>query len=264
MEAHRDYVAAGARVLVTASYQVSRAGFIAAGRTAAQADAALRRSVTIAKEAAAGSAALVAASVGPYGAITHDGGEYRGRYGLGHAQLVEFHAERIAVLLEAEPDLLAIETIPDADEAAALVEVLAEHPGVEAWLAFSCADAMTTWAGQPIADAVAVAAQSPAIGAIGVNCVDPRFVEGLVHRIRDGADLPVVAYPNAGGTWQPDTESWSPRADGGGLTAAALDRWLDAGVALLGGCCRTGPADIARVAAACARRRGDAVVRSPN
>lgn len=255
-DAHRDYVDAGARVLVTASYQVSRQGFVAAGRTAEQADAALRRSVDVAREAAADSEVLVAASVGPYGAITHDGGEYRGRYGLTHEQLVEFHAERVAVLVDAGPDLLAIETIPDADEAAALVDVLADHPDIAAWMTFSCGSATCTWAGQSIGDAVAVAAQSPSVRAVGVNCVDPALVAGLLQRIRAAVPLPMVAYPNAGRVWLPETESWSPASGGSGLPPEAVDAWLDAGVALLGGCCMTGPSDIAGIATASSRLRG--------
>ena len=73
--------------------------------------------------------ARVASSVGPYGAILHDGSEYRGRYGRTHRQLVDFHRERLEILAATGPDLLAIETIPDVDEAAALVEALADHPG---------------------------------------------------------------------------------------------------------------------------------------
>ena len=117
-------------VVITASYQVSRWGFEQAGMAADEADAALRASTVAARAAVGGvpgSGAKVAASVGPYGAILHDGSEYRGRYGRTHRQLVDFHRERLDVLAATGPDLLAIETIPDVDEAAALVEALADH-----------------------------------------------------------------------------------------------------------------------------------------
>ena len=97
---HQAYLDAGARVVVTASYQVSREGFIDAGRTSAQADAALRTAVEVAREAVADRDALVAASVGPYGAILHDGSEYRGRYDVSHARLVDFHGERLRVIAD--------------------------------------------------------------------------------------------------------------------------------------------------------------------
>jgi homocysteine S-methyltransferase len=266
--AHADFITAGAQVIITASYQVSRAGFVAQGRSADHADAALRRSVELAREAihrqASDHRVLVAASVGPYGAITHDGGEYRGRYGLSHAQLVDFHAERIAILAEASPDLFAVETIPDVDEAAAIGEVLARYPDVPAWVSFSCGDEERTWAGQPITEAVAVIADAPTVAAVGVNCVHPELVSGLLERMATASDLPLVAYPNSGRVWLPDVETWSAptrpvlRDDSppeqalcpGERTTLGwpLAAWRAAGAQVIGGCCLVEPADIAGLA----------------
>jgi homocysteine S-methyltransferase len=44
----------------------------------------------------------------------------------------------LAVLVRAEPDLIAFETIPSQKEAEALVELLKEFPNVKAWLSFNC------------------------------------------------------------------------------------------------------------------------------
>lgn len=236
--AHADFVDAGAQVVISASYQVSRRGFIAEGLAAQDADDALAASVTAAREAVGDSGARVAASIGPYGAILHDGSEYRGRYGLSHAELVDFHAERLAVLTHAAPDLLAIETIPDVDEARALVDVLAEHPTPPAWMTFSAADGAHTCAGQPIEDAVAVATSSPSVMAVGINCTDPRFVAPLLHRMRALTDLPLVVYPNAGGSWNPTTGAWDDVVDGG-FAPALVEVWQQAGASAIGGCCGT-------------------------
>lgn len=235
-QAHADYVEAGAHVLISASYQVSRRGFVEAGRTPADADAALAAS-TEAARAAAGAATRVAASVGPYGAILHDGSEYRGRYGVPRQQLVDFHRERLDVLAATSPDLLAVETIPDVDEAEALVDVLADHPGLPAWMTFSAIDDAHTCAGQPIEAAVAVAQSSPSVVAVGVNCTDPRHVESLVLRIRAVTDLPIVVYPNAGGDWNPQ-RGWRDAGDGT-FPAAVVDAWRRAGATAIGGCCGT-------------------------
>ncbi len=234
--AHSDFVDAGADVVITASYQVSRRGFEAAGLPARAADDALRASVETAREATRGSTVRVAASIGPYGAVLHDGSEYRGRYGLSHAALVDFHAERLEVLVDAVPDLLAIETIPDLEEAEALVEVLAAAPAMPAWLTFSAMDGERTCAGQPIEDAVAVAMTAPSIAAVGVNCTDPRFVTELVGRIRSVTELPIVIYPNAGGTWNPVEGSWSVEASPT-FDPDVVAQWLSAGAVAIGGCC---------------------------
>lgn len=251
--AHADFVAAGADVVITASYQVSRWGFEQAGMTADDADAALRASTRAARAAVAdvpGSRARVAASVGPYGAILHDGSEYRGRYGRTHRELVDFHRERLDVLAATGPDLLAIETIPDVDEAAALVQALADHPELPAWMSFSAMDDARTCAGQPIEEAVAVASSSPSVIAVGINCTDPRHVQGLVERMRAVAGLPVVVYPNAGGEWDASDGLWhGSTADGGAaFPSEVVQAWLDAGAAAVGGCCGTDARSISRVA----------------
>lgn len=242
--AHADFVESGADVVITASYQVSRRGFEAAGLTARGADAALVSSVEAARRATEGTSTRVAASVGPYGAILHDGSEYRGRYGLTHDELVDFHGERLAVLAGGGADLLAVETIPDVDEARALVEVLADHAGIPAWMSFSAADDAHTCAGQQIEEAVAVASAAPSVMAVGINCTDPRHVAPLVMRMRSVTDLPIVVYPNAGGAWNPEDGSWDDSIRGP-FAPALVEVWQQAGAVGIGGCCGT-DADVIR------------------
>jgi homocysteine S-methyltransferase len=250
--AHADYVAAGADVIITASYQVSRRGFEQAGMDRGDADAALRASTRVARDAVRDSGqARVAASVGPYGAILHDGSEYRGHYGLTRRQLVDFHRERLDVLVATEPDLLAIETIPDVEEVEALVEVLADHPDLPAWFSFSAVDGARICAGQPVEDAVAAATSAPSLIAVGINCTDPRHITSLVSRMRAVSALPVVVYPNAGGQWDPADGEWHGDAvndSADAFPAAVVQEWLTCGVRAVGGCCGTDDRSIRRVA----------------
>jgi len=232
--AHRAFVDAGADVVITASYQVSRQGFVAAGRTPKDADNALRDSVTAAREATLGTAALVAASVGPYGAVLHDGSEYRGRYGLSHKELRDFHRERLDILVAAEPDLLAIETIPDIDEAAALADVLGDFRHLPVWMTFSAVDDAHVCAGQPIEEAVAAVAHE--VSAVGINCTDASLITGLLQRMRSVTDAPFVVYPNGGGVWNAETGQWVG-ASGGPF--ANVDAWRSLGASFIGGCCGT-------------------------
>ena len=197
---------------------------------------------------AAKAGATVAASVGPYGAILHDGSEYKGNYGKTLEELRAFHAERLAVLLSANPDLLAIETIPDALEAEALVAALSEFPGAIAWMSFSIGPDGKLWAGQSLAEAARSAAASPAIAAIGVNCVDPALVSAAIAEIRTVTDLPVVIYANGGGTWNPETGLWENAA--ADALVAYSSEWVKQGASLIGGCCGTHAGDIRQLAAA--------------
>lgn len=245
---HEAYVTAGAQVGISASYQVSRLALELAGRDPADADALLTRSVELAAAAADGTNQLVAASVGPYGAALADGSEYRGGYGLTHHQLVAFHAPRLGVLADAGPDLFAVETIPDALEARAVVTALGNHPDVPAWITFSCADATTTSGGDAFADAVRVAASAPSVVAVGINCTAPEHVHGLLTLARQATDLPLVVYPNAGRTWDAAARVWTG-AGADVLPAAQVESWVDAGAVLVGGCCGLGPAAIAAIGA---------------
>jgi homocysteine S-methyltransferase len=258
---HLDYYRAGARVATSASYQASRTGFLASGMDADEADELLRRSVRIAEQArdqaleqGLGGPLLVAASVGPYGAILHDGSEYRGHYGISRAELKAFHEERLAVLVDAGPDLLAIETIPDIAEAEVLVELLAGSD-VPAWISFSCAAGGLTCAGQPFAEAVEVAVSSDRTVAVGTNCTAAEHVDAVLAAARTVSDLPLVVYPNAGGTWDAATGTWTDIRSKE-LPAAVVHRWVDAGAALVGGCCGLGPDAVAGVADALAGGRG--------
>src|SRR5690349_6709156 len=157
--AHRDFFLAGAQVATTASYQASVEGFVAAGYDVAAARRLIARSVTIAQEvrdelADGRPGLLVAASVGPYGAFLADGSEYTGRYGVPSTRLHDFHAPRLDLLAAAGPDLIAVETIPDTDEAEVLVELL-DQVDVPAWFSYSVRGSSTS-AGQPLAEAYAL------------------------------------------------------------------------------------------------------------
>jgi len=252
---HLAYFRAGARVAITASYQASEEGFAHVGVGAAEARRLLRRSVELALTARERHVAetgveglLVAASVGPYGAMLADGQEYTGAYGVGRDVLLGFHRRRLAELAAAGPDVLAIETIPSAPEADVLVELLAEHPDVPAWIAFSCADGSRTCEGQPIEEAVEIATRSPQVVAVGVNCTRPEHVAELLQRAATATDRPLVAYPNNGRVWDGANRCWLG-VGAEGFAVAEVDRWRAAGARLIGGCCGVGPAGIRHLAA---------------
>lgn len=245
---HEAYYRAGAEVATTASYQASVPSLVDAGLTTGEAEALLTASVTVAREVRdrvadeTGRALWVAASVGPYGAVLADGSEYTGRYGLTPAQLRDFHGPRLELLAAAGPDVLAVETVPDLDEAAVLVELLDEL-GLPAWLSFSV-DGDRTRAGQPLAEAYAVAAGRRHLVAAGVNCSAPGDVLGAVRAATEATGLPAVAYPNRGEEWDGARKAWS---GGGAFDPALVPTWVEADARLVGGCCRVGPADVTAI-----------------
>jgi homocysteine S-methyltransferase len=262
VESHLAFYRAGARVATTASYQASFEGFARRGIGHEDAAGLLRLSVALAAEARARYRAeraaagapdpgplLVAASVGPYGAALADGSEYRGRYGLTVEQLQAWHRERLLILAQAGADLLACETIPELEEAQALVALLEETPGAAGWIAFSCADGGHLRSGVPVEEAVQAVAGSPAVVAVGVNCTAPEHVDELVGRIRAATAKPIVVYPNSGEAWDAVGRRWTG-APGPTVDAVTARRWIAAGASLVGGCCRVTPDQIAGLAVA--------------
>jgi homocysteine S-methyltransferase len=243
---HCAFFRAGASIATTASYQASFDGFAERGIGRDDAARLLRRSVELARAARdeVGGQRWVAASVGPYGAALANGEEYVGRYGLSVAQLADWHRPRMEILADAGADVLALETVPDVDEAEALVGLVRDL-GVRAWLSYTIAGT-TTRAGQPLADAFAVAVDVPEIVAVGVNCCAPDDVEHAVRVAREATGKPVIVYPNSGERWDGDRRTWVGTS---GWSADLAPRWVAEGARIVGGCCRVRPADIAELAA---------------
>jgi homocysteine S-methyltransferase len=261
-EVHLAYYRAGASVAITASYQASFEGFARVGIDRDEAVALMRRSVELAMEArrrrleelaleAPGGRLpelLIAASVGPYGAMLADGQEYAGNYGLTLEELRAFHRPRLEELVAAGPDLLAFETIPSTLEARALVSLLADFPGIPAWLSYSCAEGARTCEGQPFGEAVRVAEGSPQVVAVGLNCTPPGLVTDLLTRARRATSLPFVVYPNDGRVWDGPGRRWLGFG-AEGFPPGAIERWRTLGAELIGGCCGIGPDAIRGLAA---------------
>ncbi|WP_441248684.1 homocysteine S-methyltransferase [Kitasatospora sp. McL0602] len=247
VRAHAGYFAAGAEVAITSSYQASFEGFARRGVGRAEAERLIGLSVELAREAArrapGGGARFVAASVGPYGAVLADGSEYRGRYGLSVDELERFHRPRLEVLAAAGPDVLALETVPDADEARALLRAV-RGLGVPAWLSYSVAGGLTR-AGQPLAEAFALAAEAEEVVAVGVNCCTPEDADHAVRVAAEVTGKPVVVYPNSGERWDAEARAW---AGGWSFRPEAVAGWVEDGARLVGGCCRVGQEQIAGLA----------------
>lgn len=256
--ATKAYLAAGAECVATASYQASREGFATQGLTAAAADALMLLSVELSQRArdeflrenpGCDFVPLVAASLGPYGAMLHDGSEYKGDYGVSAEVLREFHESRLRLFDSSGADVLALETIPSRLEAEVLVELLAAS-ATPAWISFSCRDGAHVVDGTPIEDVVEMFAAHPTVVAVGINCTPPQFASELVRRVCSAAPgKAVMAYPNSGETYHVEDNSWSGTVTPGDCAAAALT-WVDAGANIVGGCCRMGPEHIRAMRAA--------------
>ena len=257
---HETYIAAGADLVTTSSYQATLPGLQEAGLSEAEARAVIAQTVDLAKAArdrvwASISDAekskrpypLISGDVGPYAAYLANGSEYTGDYGnISKEELKGFHRPRIAILLKQGVDLLALETIPNALEAAALVELLAEEfPQVEAYLSFTIQETDRISDGTSLEAVTDLVNSSELILALGFNCSSPLLFDAALEKLSGLTDKYLITYPNSGEVYDGQTQTWKPKD----VTAKNLREHSQAWheqfqVKILGGCCRTRPNDI--------------------
>jgi homocysteine S-methyltransferase len=252
---HRDYLEAGADCLLTASYQVSAEGFQQIGRqdAAKAADRAFRASVAIAHrvrseyQAASPRRIWIAASLGPYGAMLHNGAEYHGNYSCSFDDLVGFHSRRIAVLAQTDADFLAFESIPSLEEAKAILAALRPYPDLPAYLSFTCRNGTQVSHGETLRECAELLDGQPEVVAIGVNCTRPELIASLIGELAPVTRKPIVVYPNSGEQWDTVHRCWLGNGQLQEFGELAR-RWQEAGAQWIGGCCRTGPEHVRAVA----------------
>ena len=259
---HEDYVRAGSDIITTSSYQASIPAFVEEGLSLDKAHEIFKKTVLLAQAAVKNVWGrlsldeqnqrfypLIAGSVGPYAAYLADGSEYTGSYHLSEEEFKDFHRPRIQALLDAGCDLLAIETIPNGAEAAAILRLLAEEfPKTEAYLSFVAQSENTISDGTKIELLGRLAQESPQVLAIGFNCTAPHLIVPLLEKLKQVCDKPLLAYPNSGEIYNGLTKTWHDDLEQNLCLLDYSQLWKRQGVQLIGGCCRTRPEDIRRLA----------------
>lgn len=258
LQIHRDYFRAGADIGTCASYQATVPGFVKAGYTKGEAEALIRKSMKLVLEARdlwwkedGGSESgrpypMAAGDVGPYGAYLADGSEYTGGYHMTKKDYQDFHRRRMEILREEGAEIFAVETCPKLEEAVACAELL-EDMGADYWISFTFRSADEISDGTKIKDVADALRDYPHLQAVSVNCTPPELVHDILQNFRAVSDLNLAAYPNSGEVYDGLLKKWS----GLGAGETFLDRakiWYDDGAVMLGGCCRTKPADIRSIA----------------
>jgi homocysteine S-methyltransferase len=256
-QVYATFLEAGADCIATATYQATFEGFARRGLDDRDSEEVLRLAVRMAVDARDAFWAspegrsgrlrpLVAASVGPYGAYLADGSEYTGDYGLTQSELIAFHARRWQVLTDSDADIMACETIPSEPETRALLSLLDDTASRWAWMSFSCRDGERISDGTPIEAVAALCDRASQVAGVGVNCIRPALVAPLIDRIRAATSKPIVVYPNSGERYDASTKRWEEGSGADDWTALSPD-WVARGARVVGGCCRTTPAQVARL-----------------
>jgi 5-methyltetrahydrofolate--homocysteine methyltransferase len=228
---HAEHAAAGARVLLTSTFNAA-APRLEARLDPARIDAACARAASLARAAARGG--LVAGAVGPTGLATRHGSPPP-------AELAARYARPLGALAAAGVDLLWIESQWALDEARAALGA-ARRAGLPAVVTLTPAEvdgALALPDGTPAVEALAALAADGA-AAIGVNCVAAGPALAALARAAAGrVRAPLVAKPSPG----------LPGAVlGADAFADALRPAVEAGISIVGGCCGAGAAHLRAIA----------------
>ena len=237
---HAQAIAAGARVLRTNSFGANGVRLARHGQERRVSEINWS-AAQLAKDAARGTGAHVAGSVGPLG-ISAEEAQARG------IDRQEIFTEQIGALLDGGARVIFLETFLDLEELLLAVQVkhALHHCPVIASLA--CPDDGRLPDGTTLAEALAKLRAAEA-DVVGINCVNgPAVAVRLLAGLADAG--PLAAFPSAG----------LPVRQAGGLAypaspqdfAQAVGPLAARGVRLIGGCCGTTPAHIAAIAEALA------------
>jgi homocysteine S-methyltransferase len=239
-EVHDDYLDAGARILTTNTWDANRVK-LTAHEWADSLEKINREGVRLAKEAAAGELVFVAGSIGPLGALVKPYGS------LSLTQVREVFEEQARVLLESGVDLVLLETfgsLLEAAEAVRAVRALSSEIPIVAEMTF-LADGRTAF-GEDVAHALGTLALAGA-DAVGMNCtLGPQETHDLFARLPASLSTPLAAMPNAG---------YPSVVHGRNVYLSSPDylreyaaAFVEAGAAIVGGCCGTTPEHIRAMA----------------
>jgi len=282
VDCHLRFLQAGADIITTCSYQASLEGFLEQGLCVDEAKHLIQSSVSLAKQArqkfleyssdkVLPSSAeqqlsredwvngwrrfpLVAASIGCYGAILADGSEYHGNYRvMGVEALFTWHRPRLELLLQANPDMIACETIPCLEEVEALALLFNQlsNEGTfvpKVWISLACQNSTTLNSGQLLEDAIE-RVEALDVGrniyAVGINCTAPSHITDAIKLISDRTSRKIIVYPNRGETWDSTNHQWTQDSGIQELEFAEMAfNWCKQGCNIIGGCCRMSPSAI--------------------
>ncbi|MBI4491388.1 MAG: homocysteine S-methyltransferase family protein [Chloroflexi bacterium] len=265
---HEEYLAAGADVIRTNTFQLNRRTYLNVFRNPEHmrhigapglehhAPTVVRQAVTLARAARDRSGRSEVAIAGVISPLEHC---FRPDLSPPPQVARVEHQEYAQVLAEAGVDLLLLESMNTIAEARAAAEAACAS-GLPVWTSFVVGADGNVLSGEPLAEA-AQAVREAGVQAVLVNCAPPEDVARALEVLARSAPSPFGAYAHIGKfdppSWKfeffpqfSQTETWPPER-----YAEAARGWQALGARLIGGCCGTGPAHTRALKAALAEAR---------
>ncbi len=235
---HELYVAAGAQVLLTNTFQASEPTLERDAIAPSMRE--VNRAAVDAARAARGG--FVVGSIGPAGVdwFHEDSPEYRAAR--------EVYRDQAHALFSAGADAVMLETFASIrDIQPALAGALDVANGIPVLVSFAIADDGTLLGDGLTIEGAVVYTEKHGASAVGVNCCSLAAADEVVPRMMRAARTPVMVRPNSGNPRQESDGARAWREDAEGFAAACV-RWKRAGARLVGSCCGASPITTAAMA----------------
>ena len=232
---HTDYANAGADILLANTFGANAKKLAGCGHTV---EDVVTASIACARKAADTTGALVALDIGPLGELLVPAGT------LSFEDAYAEFAQVIRAGTAAGTDLVFLETMTDLYELKAAILAAKENCTLPIFTSMSFESRGRTFTGCTV-ESYAVTAAGLGADAVGINCsLGPKEILPFAQRLCRSvpAGVPVFVKPNAG-LPNPDG-SYNLDPDG---FAAEMKEYTTIGVSMVGGCCGTTPAFIAKL-----------------
>ena len=244
---HRQYAEAGSDIIYAATFGMNRFKADEIGRPlcdAVECVVGAARDAARETEEKSGRKVLVALDIGPLGELLEPMGTLR------FEDAYEAFAEVVRAGAASGADLVAIETMTDLYEVKAALLAAKENSELPVMVTMTFEENGRTFTGTSL-EAMAITLEGLGADAIGINCsLGPAEILPLARELRGLTSLPVIAKPNAG-LPDPETGEYDITKE---QFVELMERYIECGINIVGGCCGTTPEYIKGIASFCADR----------
>ena len=158
----------------------------------------------------------------------------------GYQQLLDAYREQAEALIFAGADLIGVETMMGVNECVAAIEAIRSLGDIAVICTLSVQSDGKCYFDGSVFEAAEIL-EALGADAIGVNCsTGPDQLESVIRTLKNTCTLPIIAKPNAGMPKISDSGEAVYSMEAGEF-AQHMERLVEAGASLIGGCCGTTP-----------------------
>ncbi|CAI4045566.1 hypothetical protein SKDZ_12G0030 [Saccharomyces kudriavzevii ZP591] len=260
-EMYRDFMNAGANVLMTITYQANFKSISenTSIQTLSAYNGFLNRIVSFTRRII-GEESYLVGSIGPWAA--HVSSEYTGNYGP-HPEDIDYYnffkPQLDSFNENKDIDLIGFETVPNFHELKAILSWGEDIISKPFYVGLSVHDNGLLRDGTTLEE---VSAHIKGLGSrinkhlllMGVNCISFNRSTLILRTLHESLpDTPLLVYPNSGEVYDVKEKTWHWPTDKPESWDITVKTFIDSGARIIGGCCRTSPKDIAEIATAVRR-----------